>query len=1066
MSHRDTPRGSLIGGLAGLALLIAAPPLSVHHELISSYLATGGFLILSVSAYAARYKAGAGIALAFAVYGGVSAMIAVGSANDAMGTFDPGLADLRSLGVVTSYVHPPAPGAESFRYAMFATCLGGAAAVLAACAVARRTREERPPAPSLDAGLAERAGRVLVLIGFCGFALAAVRYAFTDHSGQTIWESLKSLWTGGSYTLLIALAAVPGAGFWLHGLLSRRRGPHELAWFAATIGFFALLSLGTGQRGFLIDLTLVCLVVVAWHRGLTKVQFAALGATAILALAITQAIRNSVRETGSVSPSGVVERLGPDRWRVLVGSQFSSFQYTWETAYYRHQLDIPNTFLALFEKPVPRQLLPGKVQGFGDEFTSELYPDAHDQQIAFATPLVAESDYSFGLVGVALVLGLVGALAALAETRVLGRAPPELQPVLITALIWSCFVLVRGDLANAAFVISGWLLPTAAVCAAIGFLPFRESAAARATSGYARRFFEGVDARAVPVARAADGWLSTRMREVRATNWRAMQPNWRAMQPNWRAMQPSNPALIALALLLTIVSAYVLYLGRDFTFFRDDYLILFYRDGRDLGNYLATYAGNLFPFTIAVYLALAKTVGLDHYWAFRIVGLVGHLAVVLALYMLCRRRIGDVAALAPAIVIAFLGSGWANILFPEEITFTAALACGLWALLALDRGDLLGDIGVCALLVIGLGWGSPILPFIAAVALGLWLRGRLWSRLWVVAVPTGIYLAWLAAYQTDDLHSTYDPSMVLDFAARMGGAAFAGPTGLPSSWGIPLVIAVLALLVVRLARMGRSAVLGWEGLTIILTVGLVTGIARAHENLPTSSRYVYLGVVILLVALVGAMPARPPGRVGTAVLIAAALLTLIPGVRALDRGRDEMIEGSEMARVQLGAIEIAGDSISPDYEVVVTDVPVPGDVYLGVVERYGSSPADTPDELAARPEAVREKVDLALVGALRPSLWETGRPPFADETCVTRSGSVSQIALKVPRRGIWMRPEQPVQLQVSLRRFGSRFTQDLAPVPAGVGALLRFPVDQAPNRPWFARIRSPEGGFRVCSAGG
>src|SRR5262249_54629777 len=248
---------------------------------------------------------------------------------------------------------------------------------------------------------------------------AAARYAVSDHSSQTIWEGLKSLWTGGSYTLLVAIFAIPGAGLWLHGLLSRRRGPHELLWFIGAVGFFALLSLGTGQRGFLVALALVCLVVLAWHHRLTRLQLAALAATAVVALAVTQAVRNSVRETGGVSPTGLVSRLGPDRWRVLMGSQFGSFQYTWDTAYYRHQLDVPNTFLALLEKPIPRQLLPDKVQGFGDEFTSQLYPDAHSQQIAFATPLVAESDYAFGLVGVALVFAVVGALAGLAETRVL-----------------------------------------------------------------------------------------------------------------------------------------------------------------------------------------------------------------------------------------------------------------------------------------------------------------------------------------------------------------------------------------------------------------------------------------------------------------------------------------------------------------------------------------------------------------------------------------------------------------------------------------------------------------------
>jgi hypothetical protein len=472
----------------------------------------------------------------------------------------------------------------------------------------------------------------------------------------------------------------------------------------------------------------------------------------------------------------------------------------------------------------------------------------------------------------------------------------------------------------------------------------------------------------------------------------------------------------------------------------------------------------MIPLTVALYVGLFKTVGLDHYWVFRIVALIGHLAVVVALYMLCRRRIGDIAALAPAIVVAFLGAGWANMLFPDEIQFTAAVACGLWALLAIDRDDLSGDVVACALLVFALGWGSPALPFIAAVAVGLLLRGRLLSRLWVVAAPGALYLLWLASYQTDDLHTTYDLWKIVDYAARMAGNAISGPTGLPSSWGVVLTLAALVLVTARLLSLGRKAALGWEGLTIVIVLPLLTGIARAQQNLPGLPRYVYLVVVFFLVALVGVMPARPPGRATTAALLLAALLTVIPGIRAFDRGRDDLIGSSMITRVQLGAVEIVGSSVPEDYHAVVKNFPIPAGPYLGVVARYGSSPADSPAELAAEPEVLREKADFVLGDLVRPKLVVAARPPADTENCSTRDGR-SPLAIPVPAGGIWMRPDRHVQLQVTLRRFGSAFTQHLAPVPAGSGALLRIPADGAPDRPWFARISAPEGGFRVCSTG-
>src|SRR5262245_50436801 len=181
----EFPRRSVVGAALALAILLAAILVSAPHPWLASYLSTGGFALLAASVAGVRARAAAGIAIAFAVYGGISATVALSDADRAIDQFDPGLPMLHSLGVVTTYLHPPAPGSDSFRYALLVTILGGVVAVLVAAAAALSDNGSRPKPRTVDAGLAERAGRILVLIGFAGFGLAALRFLTTSHAGQT-----------------------------------------------------------------------------------------------------------------------------------------------------------------------------------------------------------------------------------------------------------------------------------------------------------------------------------------------------------------------------------------------------------------------------------------------------------------------------------------------------------------------------------------------------------------------------------------------------------------------------------------------------------------------------------------------------------------------------------------------------------------------------------------------------------------------------------------------------------------------------------------------------------------
>lgn len=456
---------------AGAAVLLAvAGLLGDLPDNLRAWCVTAGFLALAGWALLARRGYVAALfALFFAGFGGLSAVIAVAPGGASSGAPIPQLSSMTIMGILDQAgVAAPPDGAEAFGYALRLTILCGVVATLAAAFP--RPREAVPAAAARRAGSAEliRAGQVLVALGFLGMALAGARFILTQPLDAGLWTAVKSIWSGGSYLLLLAMFAVPGFGVWLSGLL-QLDGPARPEWvrFLAAAGLYCAVSLPTGQRGFVVQVAIVVVGVLVVGGRIRVRTLVALGIVGVIGLGVTQAARNAAREDDSLSLSGIVHRLEPDRLRTLYGSQLASFAWTWDVARYRDAIDpVPDTFVSVLLKPVPRQLYPDKIQGFGEEFTRRLYPSAAEQQVAFAAPLVAEADAAYRWPGALVVLGLFGAAAGWAERRLRASDDP-LRGVWGVALAWSIFALLRGDLANATVVVAAWVVPLAGATLAL-----------------------------------------------------------------------------------------------------------------------------------------------------------------------------------------------------------------------------------------------------------------------------------------------------------------------------------------------------------------------------------------------------------------------------------------------------------------------------------------------------------------------------------------------------------------------------------------------------------------------
>lgn len=463
-------------GLLGLVIILCA--VAARHELepvYAGWLLVAGFVGLAgcLAGASRRLVVPSLVAVVMIVFGGFSTVVAVPESLEA--------AAERAQELTPEQVETSTPAAsfdarvneDGFDYAVALTGLGGLAAVLGSLAAAvafspsPRRRDRRPKQ-------IERIGKLLVSIGFLGVLAALIRYGVTQFPIEDLWESFKSFWIGGTILLLVATFAVPGFGLWAAGLSARGASVLEYrALGLLAIVYLALLT-PTGQRGFVVALAVVALAILISSHMVSLKQATAIVLAGVLLIGLTQAARNEASGTGRITIDGVAKGIRPSEWRDLYANQIASVNWTALIHQNRERLDIPNSLVALVEKPIPRALAPDKSQGFGDEFTSQVFPAAAAKSVSFAVPLVAELDYNLGFIPAMLIVAIVGALATLADMKLARRAPPAVEAIAVATIFWCFFELTRGDLANAIVFSSGWLVPLVIFSRGLGLRSFPE----------------------------------------------------------------------------------------------------------------------------------------------------------------------------------------------------------------------------------------------------------------------------------------------------------------------------------------------------------------------------------------------------------------------------------------------------------------------------------------------------------------------------------------------------------------------------------------------------------------
>jgi hypothetical protein len=549
----------------------------------------------------------------------------------------------------------------------------------------------------------------------------------------------------------------------------------------------------------------------------------------------------------------------------------------------------------------------------------------------------------------------------------------------------------------------------------------------------------------------------------------------------------SAPAVWLLAGSCVAAAGLVLFLTRADTFYYDEWA-WFSDASKQSGHTLfQSGAGHLVVLPQLLYQAVLNVFGPD-YLVFRLINTSLVLTNSVLLFLLARRRVGDWLALAPAIVMMFLGCSWDDLLAGVGTNENMGIAFGLGAFLALQRRTLGGDLLAGALVTAGFASFSTTFAVAVGGVVLLVAEGR-WRRVWVMVVPILLFMIWSAqAGSTSDGQVTIDHLGNLPYA-MFGSAStlIAGLTGMFPT-GFPGGLATIDITV------------GWPLAT--LAISILIGYLLWKKPRLTPRFLAYATVVLVFWAMLGAAgrdtttahylnPAAPFAFLALFELVAGhrvelrhwviigVLLgsSLLANLVALRNGAAILKFHAAQDHAMLAALELAKKPVLANPSVAdstlfelsgfasQTEMDLfkftPRD-YFRSVEQFGR-PGYPPSDLRDAPEFAREPADRILYNVLAVSAESAPPLQARHGGCRTlRSGESSSASIDLPPQGLAFRASTADAL-LRLRRFADVSAIPPIPLPVGSTKTLSIPTDSLPQ-PWIIEISSP-GPVVACPTG-
>ena len=534
---------------------------------------------------------------------------------------------------------------------------------------------------------------------------------------------------------------------------------------------------------------------------------------------------------------------------------------------------------------------------------------------------------------------------------------------------------------------------------------------------------------------------------------------------------------VTLAGLMVLASVAILVKGRGLTFFYDEWAWVMRRRDWNVGVFLEPHNEHLSLLPVTVFKLLFATVGLSHYGVYRVVGLLFHLTCVTLVFLLVRRRVGDWLGVALASLVLFLGMAWNDLLAPFQIGFLGSIAAGLAMLLVFERTDRRGDIAACVLLIVSLSSSGLGILFVVAAFVELLWRPDRWRALWIVVAPLVLYGAWYLHYGHSDAMRSNIPE-VPTYTAQAAAGATASLLGLAAEWGVPLVVLLVVVGALRLARAPLTPLLA-ASVAGALTFWGLTALSRAQLNDPDASRYLYPGavlVVLVVAELARDARLRPAAWVVVGVLVGGAALS---GYGALRDGAAHLQDWSSYVRAELGALQLAGVTVDPNYQPDPLRAPdIRAGQYLDAIRGLGPA-GDSPDQVRREGEPQRQTADQVLARTLGLALGPApvgaspGSSPAVERSaggtaapeggCLVfrPAGGGALLDVALPEQGVVVESDQPVNINARFFADGYPPTP-LGTIPASTRELVKIGPGKSPIA-WHLELL-PAGPTRVCAA--
>ncbi len=200
-----------------------------------------------------------------------------------------------------------------------------------------------------------------------------------------------------------------------------------------------------------------------------------------------------------------------------------------------------------------------------------------------------------------------------------------------------------------------------------------------------------------------------------------------------------------------------------------------------------------------------------------------------------------------------------------------------------------------------------------------------------------------------------------------------------------------------------------------------------------------------------------------AVGAAVVALAVLSNINFLDQSAASYDRTSDLIKADLGAVEIARDTVNPDF-VLTTSIAGTGYVhvgagaYLAAVDDFGS-PADTPAEIAVAPEEAREAADRVLAGALGLRVAPAASVA-AGPGCTRVDAGAAPAPIQVGPGTLSVHGIGSANAEIRLRRFATQSFPIGAGEVSGSPVQIVIPADRS-DVPWQVQL-SGSGDVVLC----